>query len=94
MIKKIELNKDIEEIYNNYSYWNLSDGDIERTKAVVNKYVQIEDGFDILTGKIREYIRNNEKLILQAQGRIATMEKFLRESNYEQLFNIDKRFDS
>lgn len=85
------MNEDIETICSNYSFENMTTGDLLRAKAIVEKYTVISNGKKIFENSLLEYENYLNKKIKDAQLYLRALEKFKKESKYEVLFEGNKK---
>lgn len=89
MSKESTVNSNIESICANYSFMNMSIGDIERIKTELRKYKALDNGLIYLKKDIDTYIKYYEKQIEDCKMKVNTMKRFLKESDYESFFMKD-----
>ena len=78
--------KEIKSICANYCFSNLSIGDIQRTRDAVLVFTKLSNGKAILEDEIANYIKLKEQEIKDAKRDIHTLNKFINESDYADLF--------
>lgn len=82
-------NKDIEDICFQYSFTNMSVGDLQRAKTIVKKYTQISNGLSVFRNAIFEHKKYLEDKIQDLQTELKALDKFCKESDFEKLFEVE-----